>query len=33
MTFSILDIDESEGKLQQSTLSEKILDIMVKGRL
>ena len=33
MTFSLLDVDESEGKLQQSTLSEKILDIMVEGRL
>lgn len=33
MTFSILDVDELEGKLLQSTLSEKILDIMVEGRL
>ena len=33
MTFNILDVDESEGKLLQSTLSEKVLDIMVEGRL
>ena len=33
MTFNILDVDETEGKLLQSTLSEKILDIVVEGRL
>ena len=31
MTYCLLDIDESESKLQQSTLSN--LDIMVEGRL
>ena len=33
MTFGILDVDESEGKLLQSSLSQKILDIMVEGLL
>ena len=33
LTFSLLDVDETEGKLQQSTLSAKVLDIIVEGRL
>ena len=33
MTFSLLDVDESKGKLQQSTLFEKVLDIMMEGHL
>ena len=33
MTFNLLDVDETEGKFQQSTLSEKVLDLMVEGRL
>ena len=33
MTFNILNVDESEGKFLQTTLSEKVFDIMVEGWL
>lgn len=33
MAYNLLEVDEIEGKLQQSTLPDKILDIMVEGRL
>ena len=33
MTYNLLEVDETGGKLQQSALSSQILDIMAEGRL